>query len=441
MCQVWVFVLKIHYAKEKFNMAKQMNPFYLMRKLFPALALSAALSGCGSAGLPDFGQMSAKYANLLEQYQINSIFQNILRSSENRPVSFLDMPTINGWGSISVNPYASAFFSGGILPYNAAYLPINGGLNSVTPGVAFSVGNTFNFTQSSLDNAVFWKGYLNELPVEMVKYFEHNHIPKEVLFSLVVDEIIITKPNGESTYYINNPLRPEYPEFQKRMYQLINYGLGAYLVNTSQKIGPPLSVNDLKATYGERVFELMKNAGIVLQRVGPTSQLTFQPIQVSKNHMICIKSNKYENFVREEFGDEIFCQETLEQEVKGQNALKKNQPKVEIRIRSTNNIFEFLGQVIKAQLADPPYLVTLPPTATTFNSNKKTANQYALFIVEKDKPQVRPFAAVEGLDGSIYSIPSQDGGYSAMAIKLLSQFMSLQKIPGSIPVSPSVLLK
>jgi hypothetical protein len=212
-------------------------------------------------------------------------------------------------------------------------------------------------------------------------------------------------------------------------------------VDSSEKIGPPLSVSNLKSTFGEKAFEVMKDSGIVLQRVGSTSQLTFQPIQVSKTYKICINTNQYQNFVREEFGDAIFCQETLAQELKKPSPLKESQPKVEIRIRSTNNIFEFLGQVVKAQLADPPYMLTLPPTATTFNSNKKTLNEYALLVVDKDKPQPRPFSSIEGLDGSVYSIPSQNNGYSPLAIKLLSQFMSLQKIPGSIPASPSVLLK
>jgi hypothetical protein len=422
-------------------MVNKMNFPSLIRKTLPLWILPLVLNGCGSATAPDFSAMSSKYANTLEQYQINMIFQNILRSSEDRPVSFLDMPTINGSGSITATPYASAFFSGGILPYNASYLPISGGLNSITPGVSLSVGNTFNFTQSSLDNAVFWKGYLSELPIEMVKYFENNHIPKEVLLSLVVDEIIITQPDGSQTYLINNPLRPDYPEFQKRLYKLIGYGLGAYLVDTSQKIGPPASMSSLKANFGGNTLEAMKSADIILQKVGLPSELIFQPIQVSKKYKLCINANKYENFVREEFGDELFCQETLAQELKKGNLTKKALPKAEIRIRSTNNIFEFLGQVVKAQLADPPYMLTLPPTATTFNSNKKTSNEYALLVVDKDKPQTRPFSTIEGLDGSVYSIPSQNNGYSPLAIKLLSQFMSLQKIPGSIPASPSVLLK
>ncbi|MBU3595010.1 hypothetical protein ICN10_01175 [Polynucleobacter sp. 86C-FISCH] len=418
-----------------------MNFLSSIRKTLPACIFTLALGGCGSTTAPDFSAMSAKYANTLEQYQINMIFQNILRSSENRPVSFLDMPTINGSGSFTVTPYASAFFSGGILPYNSSYLPINGALNSITPGVSLSVGNTFNFTQSSLDNAVFWKGYLSELPIETVKYFEHNHIPKEVLLSLVVDQIIITQPDGSQTYLINNPLRPDYPEFQKRLYKLIGYGLGAYLVDTSQKVGPPANMSTLKSNFGGNTLEAMKSADIILQKVGPPSELKFQPIQVSKKYKLCIKTKQYENFVREEFGDEIFCQETLAQDLKKTSPTQKALPKAEIRIRSTNNIFEFLGQVVKAQLADPPYMLTLPPTATTFNSNKSASNEYSLLVVDKDKPQPRPFSSIEGLDGSVYSIPSQNSGYSPLAIKLLSQFMSLQKIPGSIPASPSVLLK
>jgi hypothetical protein len=419
----------------------KMNFVFLVRRALPAIALFATLSGCGSTGAPDFSQMSAKYANILEQYQINMIFQNILRSSENRPVSFLDMPNINGSGSITTTPYASAFFSGGILPYNAAYLPINGGLNSITPGVSLSVGNSFNFTQSSLDNAVFWKGYLNELPIENVKYFEHNHIPKEVLLSLVVDEIEITKSNGETLTLINNPLRPDHEEFQKHLYKLISYGLGAYLIDTSQKIGPPLGVSNLKSTFGDNAFEAMKESGIVLQKVGGPSELKFQPIQISKKYKLCINTNKYENFVRQEYGDSIFCQETLAQEIGKPSVEKKSQPKLNIRIRSTNNIFEYLGQVVKAQLAEKPYMVTLPPTATTFNSNTSKSNQYALFVVNKNLSTPRPFSNIEGLDGNLYSIPSENNGYSPLAIKLLSQFMSLQKIPGSIPASPSVLLK
>ena len=213
------------------------------------------------------------------------------------------------------------------------------------------------------------------------------------------------------------------------------------MVDTSQKIGPPLSVANLKSSFGDNAFEAMKSSGIVLQKVGGTSELKFQPIQISKKYKLCINTNKYENFIRQEYGDEIFCEETLGQELKKPSAEKRSQPKLSIRIRSTNNIFEYLGQVVKAQLAEKPYMVTLPPTATTFNANTHKSNEYALFVVYKNQSTPRPFSSIEGLDGNTYTIPSENNGYSPLAIKLLAQFMSLQKIPGSIPASPSVLLK
>ena len=146
---------------------------------------SLLLGACSSAITPDFSVMSAKYAKSLEEYQISMIFLNIMRTSENRPVSFLDMPTINGSGSISVAPSIGAVFTNGL---------------SVPTSVSSTLflNNTFNFTQSSLDNAVFWKSYLNEIPKDTVKYFSHNHIPKEVILSLAVDEFEVINPNGKS---------------------------------------------------------------------------------------------------------------------------------------------------------------------------------------------------------------------------------------------------
>ena len=399
------------------------------------------LGGCASTLTPDFGQMSSKYANSLEQYQINMIFHNILRSAENKPVSFLDMPTINGSGSIGITPSISALFSGGAIPYNASYNVIQGGLSVATPSTSMTLNNTFNFTQSSLDNAVFWKGYLNELPLETVKYFATNNIPKEVFLSLVIDEIQIVQPNGQTQTFINNPLRPDYPEFLKQLYGLINEGIEATLIPSLLEIGPPMTIENFKPKLGEKGLEFLKESGITLKKVDGPQKYMFQPVQMSQQYKRCITVNKYENFIAQQYAKGLYCQETVVELMDKQDPLKKNQPKLNIKLRSTNNVFEFLGQVVKAQLAEKPYLVTLPPTASTFNPSNDKFNQYALLVVEKDKPAKKSFSSIEGLDGDLYSIPSENNGYSALTIKLLSQLMSLQKIPGSIPSSPSVLLK
>lgn len=420
-----------------------MNLSFLRSRSISFYVFCFLLSGCSSSLTPDFGQMSAKYANSLEEYQINMIFQNILRASENRPVSFLDMPTINGSGSIGVTPSVSGLFSGGAIPYNANYNVIQGGLSFATPSASLTLNNTFNFTQSSLDNAVFWKSYLNELPKDTVKYFSHNHIPKEVLLSLVVDEFEIIHPNEKSRVLINNPLRLDHPEFQKFLYKLIGDDeISAELIDTSAKLGPPLSIDKVSPRFGDKAFLMFKESNITLKQVDKSQNPLYQPIQISNKYKLCINSDKYANYLStKKHGQTIYCEENRDEILMRTSIAKQRQPTLIVRIRSTNNVFEYLGQVVKAQNSDKPYLVTLPPTLTTFNSNEGKSNQYALLVVDQGKPASRPFAVIENLDGVTYSIPKVDSGYSTLSIKLLSQLMSLQKIPGSIPASPSVLLK
>jgi hypothetical protein len=319
---------------------------------------------------------------------------------------------------------------------------IQGGLSLATPSASLSLNNTFNFTQSSLDNSLFWKGYLGELPRETVKYFSHNHIPKEVILSLLLDEIQIIQANGKTMGLINNPLRPDHAQFQEYLYKLIDDGITAVLIDTSEKLGPPLTMEKITPRFGEKAFTMFKESNITLKQLDKSQNPMYQPIQVSSKYKICMSSDKYANFLPTKyFGTTIYCEDDTEEDLKRTSAEKKRQPTLILRIRSTNNVFEYLGQVVRAQHADKPYIVTLPPSAETFNTNKGPLNHNALLIVDKNKPSNKPFAMIESLEGVTYSIPNESNGYSSLSIKLLAQLMSLQKIPGSIPASPSVLLK
>ena len=167
---------------------------------------------------------------------------------------------------------------------------------------------------------------------------------------------------------------------------------------------------------------------------------------MSSKYKLCIGKDKYANYLPTKyFGSTIYCENNSPEDLMKTSAAKKQQPTLIVVVRSTNNIFEYLGQVVTAQLAEKPYLVTLPPSQNTslnkFNINEGTPNQNALFFVNKNSPTPKPFAQIESLEGNIYSIPKDNNGYSSLTLKLLAQLMSLQKIPGSIPTSPSVLLK
>ena len=393
-----------------------------------------ALSGCTTPVTPDFSGMSMKYAKTLEQYQIDMILFNIVHSSKDHPLSFLDMPNITGTGSVVNNPSVSGTFINGSTPL------MFGTLSSISPSWGLQVGNSFNFSQSSLNNSVFWKAFLTEIPLDYVQYFIHNHIPREVLFSLIVDEIIITAPDGKKKILINNPLRPEHPEFQKLMYELISYGLGIQPSFNSVDVGNPITKKQLVQSYGVNAEQVLAEKGMKVQTLSQGSSTNYQIIKLIPTYKLCIKKNEYNNFVQQNYGNEILCESSIASQAATPN--KTQQARLNIVIRSTKNIYDYLGQVVTAQHENPPYVVTLPPSKTTFvrKNTEGDKNRFSLLVVDLNKggPSL---SSVVGLEDNVYSIPRDDYGYSGLVINLLAQFLILAKAPNSIPSSPAVLIR
>ena len=404
--------------------------------LLLGLSTLIALGGCTTPMTPDFAAMSKKYANILEQYQIDMIFTNIVRSSLDRPLSFLDMPNITGTGSISTTPSLNANFIG----MGAMYVPQNlaGVLGSVAPSLSMQAGNSFNFSQSSLDNSLFWKSFLSPIDLQSTKYFLHNHIPKELILSLILDEIVITSPDGKQKKLLNNPLRAEHPEFQKELYQLISYGIT--IQNTFDTIdeGAPMTQKELEKNYGANPKQQLAQNGMQLKQVASSPEARYQIIKLQPVYKLCIDKNEFENFIKQNYGSSIFCKESGAIQAATQNRTKE--PRLEFSLRSTKNIYDYLGQVVHAQLANPPYLVTLPASDGTFVKKLNESNRFALLLVNRNVSG-KTFASMDTVDDVIYSIPQENNGYSTLVINILAQLQTLAKSPSSIPSSPAVLIK
>jgi len=407
------------------------------KKMLKISILSAILlSGCTTPVTPDFSAMSKKYANVLEQYQIDMIFTNIIRASLDHPLSFLDMPNITGTGSVLTIPTALATF-GGTGPYVAS--PLSGALGLVTPSLSMQVGNSFNFSQSSLDNSAFWKPFLTPIGLDAAKYFLNNHIPREVIFSMVVDNILITYPDGQQKKLLNNPLRADYSEFQKAMYQLLNYGLTVQSSFNETFEGQPMTQAQLEKDYGMDYVKLLAGHSMRVipanQASSKTQQKTYQIIKTSPAFKLCSDQNQFKSALAKDFGSDLICQPSL-------NGSAAKEPQTKFTFRSIKNIYDFLGQVTEAQLDNPPYLLTLPPTDETLAKRSKfnESNRFALLVVSRNKDE-KTFSTMEALNDNTYSIPRENNGYSTLVINLLAQFQALAKSPGSIPSSPAVLIK
>lgn len=401
---------------------------------------AALLSGCGGIGVPEFGDMSARYADILEQYQINSLFQNIIRASHSRPLSFLDIPNINGTGSVGLAPSALLSFNGGALPANALGNNIVGGLASISPNIGLTLGKSVNFSQASLDNAVFWKGFLTALPPETLGYFLENNIPLELFYTMIIDQIKIQTSDGVIQTYDNNPLLDSHPEFQRQLYQLIRNGLSPRYVISSTKIGNVISESRLRKMYGETYRQVLSKDNLSLVQIGPESEKRFQIISTTPGVKFCLKKNPYANFEKDITRSD-FCQVAPISEDEVQESSAKG-TRLYLKVRSTSGVYAYLGNVMNAQQQSKPYLVSVPPVSLGENPVLSDPNKYALLVVKINVNEERPFAYIDDrLSGSSYLIPQMDSGYSRRTIQILSALQTLQKIPGSASPSPSVLIR
>lgn len=409
---------------------------YKLKKFFLSCSAIGVLTSCTTPVTPDFTEMSANYAGILEQYQLNSILINIIRASSERPLSFLDIPSINGSGNVTTSPSLNASLNG--LIGGLAGGPA--GITSISPSLSLSFGNSFNFSQSSLDNATFLRGFLSPIPVETAKFFISDNLPREVMFSLVIAAIEIKQPDGKSVKYINNPLLPEYPEFKDELYRLLSYGLTVDQVQEEAN-KPPMRPGRIPNNpmpgggYNPSFSGMGSPYGGMGGGYGGMGGMYGQS-QPQTQYKVCVDENKFANFVKQEFSPGIFCKTSA-----GSDNKKGSKAELILTIRSTHSVFEFLGQVVAAQNQAVPYLVTLPPSDTTRPRKVGQENQYALLVVRKNDPSVKSFASIKNLDGDVYSIPSESNGYSPMVMRIISQLLSLNKIPGSIPSSPGILLR
>ena len=402
--------------------------FKILAGRIAALTLVFGLSSC-SLLTPEFSEMSATYGEVVEKYQVNNILVNIVRASQQKPLSFLDIPTVIGSGSVTVS---TALLS------NA--------LSDGALAAGMSTGNSFSFTQASLDNSSFMSGFLSQIPVDAIHYFAADHIPKEILLTLVVDSIELIDSRGRKEIFLNNPTLPNYSAFQKHLYNLIRWDITTERVEEESSIGIPVRREELEKSVSQNL-DTLKDMRLRARPVPGSSQNLYQLTRIKTVTRLCINKDSFSNYQLSDVnGEALFCKAShvksiIEDSVRSSSVQSQtNQKELIIRLRSTRNIFDFLGQLVRVQTQDPAYYVAVPPITKLSELKTSEPTPYSLLVVQKNSTTQSVLYQV-AVEGQRYSIPRAQAGYSGIVIDLLSQFITLNKIPGSIPVSPSVLVR
>jgi hypothetical protein len=408
-------------------------------------AVVAVLSGCGATNSTTFRSMSAAYREVVESYSNDNTLINVVRASQKMPVSFLDIPSIMGTGNVSAN--ASLTGTANSLSTMS---------NTVTPTVGLTVSGGYTFTQSSLDNATFMKPFLSAIQPEIVGYLSANQAaPKSVLYSLVIDSIdVVTDKKDVIASFVNDPSKEDYLSFQRVLYVLVAAGLSVEPTFMKVPQSPVMDEATMRASMG--MFTAALASGITVDEIAtPGRPKRYQLVRLVPQFRMCLNRTDGQILFGDSLAASMYCTQTFKARAPSRTATELgklladfgNQTykdlSISIKLRSTRNVFDFLGQVVSMQNAEKPTIVKIfNPEALEAKPNSTVEDfpPVPLFIVHKNQRLANTLTALE-YRGATYSIPDDSNSFSREVMVLLSQLLTLNKISGSIPPSPAVLVK
>jgi hypothetical protein len=398
------------------------------------------LAGC-SIPNPKMDDMAAEYQGTIEQYNFNNILLNIVRGSNNLPLSFLDIPSIIGTGNFSAGTGASSFTAA-----NLSGSIINGSTSSLMLNPSITVSNSFNYTQSSLDNAAFQNGFNGVIPLTTVNFFKTSNMPPELVISLLVNSIDLVSADGQVEKVINSPGLDSFPKFQAIAKLMVKYGLTTQITNAEIPNGPKLT--EAQATTTLNALIASKELGKLQMKYFPGSgkeKPYYQLVTVTQMATMCLAETPYVQEIISKYGDQYFCAKPVANPsdqskhlgISSTNTPEKGKTSIAINIRSNRDIYQYLGQILKIQTTNPNIQVVVDPSYIVQGTVGKPL---PIIVVKKNESVSKPLAKIS-YRGDTYVIPSEDNGYTALVINMMAQLLNLNKVSGSIPPSPAVLVK
>lgn len=419
---------------------------FRMMKLVPLLFISV-LSGCaGLTNSTSFREMSSAYREVLEQYANDNVLLNIVRSSKSMPVSFLDMPSVMGSGGISNSLQAGPSIYG-VAPGSslAGFFTPTGG-SGVSAGVSLAVNNSFNFTQSSLDNASFMVSFLSDLkPGAIASLLNSQSATRDVLFSLAIESIEGQDPQGKTVAkFYNDPYSPKFIEFQRTLYNLVRAGISVEQTQTMMPVSAPMDAE----TVNRNMQGVAAAQNIPMTALVPTKLAGgrdgFQLMRMMPPEArICLEQRAADEQLSFRVAQSAYCKSSKASDA----VVNSSKPEVTliIKLRSVRNVFEFLGALVNLQNGPEPRMIKVVDSgklAENVTLEQILAQSKPLFVVNKGSASNDSMISVT-YQGTTYSVPKDDNNatYTNQVLVMLSQMLTLTKVPGSIPLSPAVLIK
>ncbi len=408
-----------------------------------------ATSGCTSISSTSMTGLSSAYREVIEQYNNENILLNIVRSSKNMPMSFLDIPSVIGTGNVLANANASAVRNMGITDQP----------DSIFSGsLGLAVNNGFTFTQASLDNAEFMKTFMKIIPLNVVSFRGTQQLlPRAVSYTLLIESIELQSRGNVVSRFENDPNNPNYSNFQDLLYLLIEAGLTVETTPQKTPIGPPLTRSEISSTFerfGQPLVTGLTTGGIVIDKLPNSNPETFQMNRVEDKTKMCVNHARAREIFGELLTQSAFCIDSPKYQRpdnkefrKIVNNFTKNFPQQKdmtlvITLRSAGNVFNFLGRVVQEQMNSnqTKMLYLTPENGVLDPYNQRYYTPQPLFKVHKNSNLKNAVASVT-YKGDTYQIEDEDQSYTKPVLEFMSSLLTISKIPGAIPASPAVIVR
>lgn len=396
------------------------------------VATTLVLSGCSAIG-PDFTDMTEAYEHAMDMHQKKSLLSNMLRASNNLPLIFTDVTTVAGTGAIATSNSIGASVQG-VDPSTVAgfFSPRVGSGANISSQL--TTNRSFTFSLGSLNNEEFFRGFLTETPLDdMFFYMRSDMPPKEFITALLVDSIEMISKDGVKKIFINDPTSAQYEQFESLMHQLLEDGLTTEVNNEVIDIGPVMSKDDFSKLLPE--ISKLTQAKMIVRKVNSQPD-AFQISRVVPRAKLCMDSPKESRH----YGRNMDCAippSALPNSAKHLDAAKNTTDTLLIKLRSTRGVFRYLGRVIALQTGPNPVVTSV----RVKNANDQYENIPILVVNQGNNFSSNNVIVSTNYQGEVFSVPLRNAGYSSRVFELLSVMVTMNKIPGSIPASPGVLIR
>jgi hypothetical protein len=449
----------------------------LLRRVAGKACLVAPVFFClaACAVVDQYSGRAVVYNLQAEQAQEQALLLNVVRASLRRPMQFTGLQSITGTASASgsitggatntvQNPLISLFH---VNPANTSTLVASAVASTVGGTASVSGGPTFSVPV--LDTQEFYQGFLNPISGQIFDLYLQFGYPRDVLFNLMIEKIIIKRLDGECRPEVHTPeceltIRNYAPEdvslrlFQSLIGYLIRLGLSTEPIievkkpSSDAKVGAAPEAKQFGFCFSPRDAEDSRLIDRHVLCGHPAAAVQLKASEIGRKSLITgVPIPK--DFIDELYADAVepkLSGDGLDERALGFSKIRAfggKKVSISFNTRSIEGILYYLGEVVRRsahpETGQSPYPVQVrvgPPQ----NPFPRKACPYEgviggyrctnLFVVEEGGSEINGISV--DYAGARYTISSDTAGSWTMPVfDIVKQLQAVNTSAKQLPAS------